>query len=321
MIPVFIGGTGRSGTTILRRILTNHSQIISFPRELRVIADPDGAIDLMSALTSDWTPYKADKAIHRFLRLMQLCDSYSFWGKPAILLRKLGISSRPYAGMGFGEIFGRRFYRARISKLLDDIVSYKSRGSWVGSEPYMLPAYIYEAGPFKIQEISQIIAGFFQDLYSQLTSNNAETHWVEDTPENLLNVQRLKLLFPNMRFIHIFRDPRDVVASYSHRLWGGDNLGIIARRVSQIMNEWLHIRSQLSYDEYFEISLEELAGNPERNLERICEYIGLPMTIKVSETQLDREKVHSGRWRQEFNQEDVESTNRYLIPIVEAFGY
>ena len=49
--PIFIGGTGRSGTTILKKVLQQHSNIVTIPNELRIIIDPDGILDLFNALT------------------------------------------------------------------------------------------------------------------------------------------------------------------------------------------------------------------------------------------------------------------------------
>ena len=69
LIPVFIGGTGRTGTTILRQVLGTHHQIVAVATELRIIADPDGLLDLFLSLTERWSPYTADAAIHRFLTL------------------------------------------------------------------------------------------------------------------------------------------------------------------------------------------------------------------------------------------------------------
>lgn len=49
--PIFIGGTGRSGTTITARILGSHSRIYMVPFEVRFIVDPDGLCDLVAGKT------------------------------------------------------------------------------------------------------------------------------------------------------------------------------------------------------------------------------------------------------------------------------
>src|SRR4030067_2993000 len=116
MIPILIGGTGRSGTTILKRVLSNHSAVVALPMELRVIVDPGGALDLISALSNRWSPYNADAAIHRFRTLMLSgAMENSVW---AIFFQKvekrilnfLRISPRYYAGLGLAYHFRAKDY-------------------------------------------------------------------------------------------------------------------------------------------------------------------------------------------------------------------
>ena len=60
--PVFIGGTGRSGTTILSKVLSQHENILQLV-ETRFIIDPDGIIELIPALTDNWSPSIGNKAM------------------------------------------------------------------------------------------------------------------------------------------------------------------------------------------------------------------------------------------------------------------
>ena len=53
---IFIGGSGRSGTNILRKILSNHSKVASLPFEHRFIIDPNGIIDFYNSFTLNWSP-------------------------------------------------------------------------------------------------------------------------------------------------------------------------------------------------------------------------------------------------------------------------
>jgi hypothetical protein len=50
--PIFVGGTGRSGTTVTSKILGSHSRIHMIPIEVRFIVDPGGLCDLVAGKAS-----------------------------------------------------------------------------------------------------------------------------------------------------------------------------------------------------------------------------------------------------------------------------
>jgi Sulfotransferase family len=321
LIPVFIGGTGRSGTTILRRVLACHPDIVSVPKELRIITDPDGALDLARALSEDWTPYRADKALHRFVKIMRDADSGNL---PAMAistgLRRVGIAPPPYTSLAMGDWFGRRYYRRRVSQLVESLADCRTRGSWIGSPHWQLRAEIYEASPFEPDDIRHTIANFFDDLFRQRASSQEKTHWVEDTPENLLRHRELARMFPKMRFIHIVRDPRDVVSSYRTVRWGGDDVEVIAKhRIGAIIEQWLHTRDTLPADSYLEVCLEVLSAHPREELTRICSYLGVPMHDSLLTIPLDG--THSGRWREDLGASEARRINDVLQHVLKEYGY
>ena len=49
--PIFVGGTGRSGTTIVAQILDAHPRMHMIPIEVRFIVDPGGLCDLVAGRT------------------------------------------------------------------------------------------------------------------------------------------------------------------------------------------------------------------------------------------------------------------------------
>lgn len=322
MIPIFIGGTGSCGTTILKRILASHPSITSVPLELRIIVDPDGALDLIKAFTTFWSPYRIDKAFYRFKRLLQLSDSGSFSAKGfAELLRIVGICPRPYSSLAMGRWFGREYYYKRINKFEKELQVSTTRGVWIGSDSWRRRR-MYHAAPLSEEEAFKILSDFFNDLYckrAEIEKKADCSHWVEDTPENFLRFKELRDLFPNARFIHIFRDPRDVVASFRGFRWSGYNIEIIAKRISSMLNEWLKNKKVLPHDMYIEIRLESLGENTEKEFVRLYDFIGLPISGNIN--MLMPSKMHIGRWRKHLNSHELKIVTSILQPFLETYGY
>ena len=62
----FIGGTGRSGTSITRKLLSKGCDVAALPFEHRILIDPDGPIQFYESLGRYREPYTIDLAIQRF---------------------------------------------------------------------------------------------------------------------------------------------------------------------------------------------------------------------------------------------------------------
>src|SRR6185503_4678803 len=80
-----------------------------------------------------------------------------------------------------------------------------------------------------------------RDIYLWVLGNvaarrgNRKPRYGEKTPYYAVFVDRIAELFPRARFIQLYRDPRDVVASYLEQYWAH---GATALRVS---NYLLHV--------------------------------------------------------------------------------
>lgn len=325
MKQIFIGGTGRSGTTILKKIISSHSNVMALPGELRVLTDPGGALELVTALSDRWSPYNADMAIQRF-RTMVL-ESSRGQSELAVTAEKvekrafryLGVSSRRYLGLGFGTYFGKRHLRQSLEELVSELSHQTVGGSWFGSPPLRIGAKMYEADVTERSEVVTAVADFFSRLYANMEGAESATHWLDDTPMNLLHAHELLALYPEMKLLHIYRDPRDVVASYKTFAWGGDDYGTTARRVANIYRRWLDIREQLPPECYREVGLEALSEDAVEGLAAICDFLGLPEEDLLTNHSLNR--VNSGRWQREIPVEGHDVIHHYLDEFIEEYGY
>ena len=323
-IPIFIGGTGRSGTTILKKVLITHSRIFAVQDEIRVIVDPDGVLDLINALSDRWSPYNTDIAIHRFKTLMRECgrakSSHSIFLEKAErkIFRSIGLAPRRYLGVGLRCHFGARFYQQRLEQLYQELCDYITWGHWIGSPAQQIRSKIYECGPYERSALERIIERFFHDLYAHIAQPE-NTHWLDDTPTNLLHVNELRNLFPEMRFIHIYRDPRDVTASFHGFSWGGDDFSSIARRLSKMYKYWCELRDNLPHTYYREVGLEQIAAHPKKELQKMMDFLNLD--LEEDQLKIPLNRVHAGRWKKDIPAREQEAVESILGKFITRYGY
>lgn len=112
----------------------------------------------------------------------------------------------------------------------------------------------------------QDLAGKFQDHIRSLTGKSL---WIEKTPNNIFCVGRYLESFPDGRFIHIVRDPRDVVLSLLRR----------KHSVEQAADRWLAAVAVMQpfreHPRVLEVSYEDLITERATVLSRICAFLDL----------------------------------------------
>lgn len=128
------------------------------------------------------------------------------------------------------------------------------------------------AGDFR-----QAVDGFIQAL-DTLAGEREARIWVEKTPKHFRYVDLLERSVPDVRFIHLVRDGRDVVASLVDRArrYPAFERRLDPRAAARLWNEAVHaaLRNQ-ERSGHVLLAYEEFVGAPERELNRICSFLDI----------------------------------------------
>lgn len=181
------------------------------------------------------------------------------------------------------------------------------------------------------------LATMLESLTAQRAFRAGAPRWVEKTPRHLEVPELITETWPEARIVRIVRDPRDAAVSLTKVPFGTPslltNLSVLAR-----MNE-------AAADFYRESSLamtvryEDLVAAPERELRRICEFVGVDYEPAMLEDRsgatgvaaahewwkgdatgpLDRSR--SGRWADEMPPAVQRYAALNLGPMLEEHGY
>jgi len=319
---IFIGGTGRCGTSILKEALALHPQAASLPFEYRFIIGPDGILDFYAHSRACWTPSICDKRLKRLSRFLRrlayepmphrLAGNLIKWVDP----QRRWFSPRQHHGWDLSQWLPN--YERHIEKLLSNLVDFSFQGYWPASDSYQVRPELWHC--YKdCWELARILGGFIESVIGDLLKETGKQFFVEDNTWNVFLARELVDLLPHARIVHIFRDPRDVVASFTRQDWGPHNPADAARWYADMMDHWLAVRRELAAHCYREVSLERLVDRPAEVLHELCAFAEVAYDPAMLE--IDLSHAHTGRWQRDFSAEEQQAVCSIVGKWLEVLGY
>lgn len=321
---VFIGGTGRCGTNILKEIFSKHTRVATLPFEHRFFIDPDGLVDFYSSYSQAWSPFWADTKLRR---LEKFLSEISHVNRFHSLLERIILTFN-----GEGKFISpKRYCRWELSKhfphfekhnrnLLQELREFTYDGVWPGTESYSFRPCVHHGPWMSKEELAEIIGRYIKGLIGDFLKDKKADCFVEDNTWNIFFARELLELVPEAKIVHIYRDPRDVVASFIHQRWCPSNIRKAALWYKSMMEYWLReVRVSLTAGQFYEVSLEQLVSQPKETITKLCEFTGL--SFEDSLIEVDLTKSNSGRWKSEFSRSEKEEISRILGPIISDLSY
>jgi hypothetical protein len=275
--PVFIGGTGRSGTTITLNLLKRHPEFhASLPREIKFMTSRHGLLDLVYN-----RPFSVEEDLH----------GYRF----NLVTRMLPIIGRNKIDFFTRHLFGRWFSETGKAG--------KPRGL-VQSIPREV---VEQAHKNFLQSFRNDRAGasreFFYSLAKAQIKDSDSKYFGDSTPVNMMHSYQIQKLLPEARFINVIRDGRDVAQSITKEAWGPNDpyegLSWWANR----MLKSAQALAKVDKKAVLEFRIEELVvHNRDKSFENILRFLDLDDSAQMREyfaSTMSQERLHIGRWRTE----------------------
>ena len=316
-----IGGSGRSGTTILSKVFSQHPEISDVP-ECRYLIDPDGIIDFYMTCHL-WSPYHYDLKVNRLESLLKDVAAGNPFSRFLNLLQNLGILDRlplnlrpRYADIRVGDYCPN--FLGLVDGLIKQLVDFRYSGHWTGKRAIQKNQFKYGHRPEK-EELAQTLSNFLHQVMNSILKHQGVTHYLEKNTWTFLWFDKILDLLPKARMVHIYRDPRDAVASYTKQSWMPSDPIQSAIIYRDIMKQWWSIRQRVSADSYLEVSLESLVSKPDVILRQICNFWGIPWHDRLKEKDLS--KSNAGRWKRDLDPDAQQEIQKILYKQIQELGY
>ena len=116
-------------------------------------------------------------------------------------------------------------------------------------------------------------------LYGRLLDHNGrgKRFFLDKTPANALVLPFITKLYPQARYVVLTRHPAAIFSSYANSFFDGDYDA--ARRFNPILNRYVPAMARLLRDQrvpLVQVRYEELVRQPELEMRRVCEFLGVP---------------------------------------------
>jgi hypothetical protein len=284
--PIFSGGTGRSGTTIVGKLLGKHSKVkCGKPYEIKFLTDvfsltdvaygmrsfPSGEISKKTELYLKLFPHKSYKA-----RLQKFSErALDNWFERT---NRLGQNSGLHLGIS------RKKLKSLLEKLSDN-------------------------APHDLERAAQ---EFFYEFVNSQKQYKGEANWMDTSPPNIMHSASISRLLPEAKFIEMKRNPLDTIASVVREPWGPSDIdGAMAwwLRRTEIADESL---SKIAEDKRLSLRLEDLIiHDRENSYQALLTFLALedePLMRAYFDNEMLAEKLHENRWKRDFeNPSEIEA--------------
>ncbi len=169
-------------------------------------------------------------------------------------------------------VYGRLKPKHRIRHILS-MLQYSREGAHFGVDFTELYWRLLDSSGPDLS-LAQILDGFY--LAAAAANAPTATRWGDKTPQNVVAIDAIATVFPDVLIVHMVRDPRDVVASYLEMQRYSD--------VDSAIDRWRDaVSSARSFgvkhpDRFLEVSYESFVADPATSTELACRFAGLTYT-------------------------------------------
>ncbi|NCX76576.1 MAG: sulfotransferase [Actinobacteria bacterium] len=279
--PIFSGGVGRSGTTIVGRILRKHSDVLAgSPFEIKFITEVNGLVDLvfgqrhflptqisrrgyLLSKVGQFDPIKV--RFHKFKRRI----SEDWWKRKNRLGNESGI---------------HRAVSARdLDLLLDELES--SLDSPIKAARTFLFGYVRKHRKW-----------------------TGESFWMDTTPANMMYADFIYRLFPEAKFIEMRREPLDNIASVLKEPWGPNDPARAILWWKDRISLATSAKERVPQENHLTLQLEELVSTARnKSYETLISHIGIQDESQMRdffEFEVSGHRANIGRWKTDFPNPD-----------------
>jgi len=162
---------------------------------------------------------------------------------------------------------------------------------------------------------------FITELFDIYIKKINKKYWIEKSPRNIVYADYLFKIFPNMKFIHIFRDPLDVCSSHINRK--ARNIDEFIEYYNITMKRAYEAYNNLNKNNYLVVSFEDLIADIDNKTSLILDFLGVEKYTKYLDdikNRMNPKRSNIGRHKSMFNEKQIQKITENCSDMYELWS-
>lgn len=211
------------------------------------------------------------------------------------------------------------------------------------TEHYRWPDMKWDADSFRgaVTALDKpVLRDIVELVYNKHLEQDRKVRWGDKTPGYIKIVPELVAMFPSAKFIHFFRDGRDVARSFQVQGWYGKHLHENTREWNDALDYNKRWRSSNLAHRVLQVRYEDLVLDTEKTLRGICSFLDeqyepqmlswqgqIDRLVPAREAHIHEKLGHKPnpedvyRWRREMSDREILVSEAFMGRHLEELGY
>ncbi|WP_158995687.1 sulfotransferase [Mucilaginibacter sp. L196] len=159
--------------------------------------------------------------------------------------------------------------RENYNRLVSDVVDY------VNANPVPWDGVVFNKDEIISRSTNNSLFELNKLIYETAAEWKNATMWCCKSMNNVYFSSELETHGSIKKYIYLYRDGRDVAASFKKAIVGEKHIYFLAKQWKQDQEECLKLRGTIPADRFFSLNYESLIQNPEKTIQELCNFLNI----------------------------------------------
>ncbi|MCQ6956395.1 sulfotransferase family protein [Mucilaginibacter aquariorum] len=232
------------------------------------------------------------------------------------------------------NLYGALENNENYYRLVTDVVSYVAANPVPWEGVTLTPQDLFNRSAVNsLFELNRLI-------YEKAAESKGAKYWCCKSMNNVYYAGELEAQTDKLKYIYLYRDGRDVAASFKKAIVGDKHIYHIATQWKKDQEASLALARSIPSGRFFSLSYERLIGNPEETVRSLCDFLQIAynsnmlnyytsktskVTAASGEMWSNLEKpimtTNTGKYLKEFQEDDLEIFELVAGNVLLELGY